>query len=212
MKLVIGNKNYSSWSMRPWVFLSEFEIPFQEEKVPLFQENTNTQLEQYNSDYKVPILVDGDITIWDSLAIMEYVNETYLDNMGVPQDKSARALCRSMCAEMHSSFFSLREELGMNIKKNIKTNPNKQTITEINRIEDLWEQCLTEYSHNGPYLLGSFSMADAMFIPVAMRFISHNISLQSKSMQYIDTILQNEHVQHWIASAKTETECIQAFD
>ena len=109
LTLIIGNKNYSTWSLRAWIFLKQFEIDFNEIRVPLFTDTTDTELAKYNSNFKVPVLLDGDLTIWDSLAILEYLSEQYLDSKGLPNEVKARAVARSVSAEMHSSFFNIRK-------------------------------------------------------------------------------------------------------
>lgn len=209
LTLIIGNKNYSSWSLRPWFFMQFHCIDFKEIRVPLFTETTEQQLSEYNSDSKVPVLQDGDITVWDTLAIMEYLSETYLDNKGWPQDQKSRAFARSISAEMHSSYSHVRNELPMNCRNNFThILPSADALREINRISHLWNSCRKQHSNAGPWLFGDFSIADAMFAPIALRFNGYNISLSGESQSYVELILNHPSIQNWIKSGKQELEVI----
>jgi len=210
LSLIIGNKNYSSWSLRPWVFLKQHKIPFTEKRVALFTDTTNQQLAEYNSDFKVPALKDGNILVWDSLSILEYLSEHYLDGRGWPQDQEARALARSISCEMHSSFSNVRNELPMNCRKrfsNIKLSSAAQR--EITRIKHLWNQCRSQFGGKGEWLFGNYSIADAMYAPIALRFYGYNIPLAGHEEAYVKSVLNQPCINEWIEAGKLEIEVIE---
>ena len=209
LTLIIGNKNYSSWSLRPWVFMTHNKMDFAEKRVALFTDTTDEELTQYNSDFKVPILKDGDLVVWDSLSILEYVSERYLDSRGWPREVNARAIARSVSAEMHSSFANVRSELPMNCRKkfhNVKLSPN--TEREIERIKTLWRNCRTRFGEDGEWLFGQYSIADAMFAPIALRFDGYSIALNGIEEAYVRSVLQQPEIVEWIEAGKIEKEVI----
>jgi len=209
LTLIIGNKNYSSWSLRPWVFMKQYQIEFNEKRVPLFTETTNQTLAQYDSDFKVPVLQDKDLVIWDSLAILEYVSEKYLGSNGWSGDEKARAIARSVSAEMHSSFFSVRNELPMNCRKKFESiKLSAQAVRDIERIKLLWRKCRSEFGQGGEWLFGQYSIADAMFAPVALRFEGYSIPLAGVERAYVNSVLKQPCIIEWIAAGKAETEII----
>ncbi|MCG8412648.1 MAG: glutathione S-transferase family protein [Pseudomonadales bacterium] len=212
LKLVIGNKNYSSWSMRPWVLLSHFNIVFDEVRIPLFTQDYQQELAKYSPSLKVPVLIDGDTTIWDSLAICEYVSEKYLGGAPLPSSAKERALCRAYCAEMHAGFFAIRNQLPMNCRARKKLTLNSQLETEIARIQRLWDEAREKYQDQGPYLFGEFSIADAFYAPVVMRFLTYGISLSPLSEEYLTNMVMNEAIQSWVQEAQTETEVLPDFE
>ena len=178
LKLVIGNKNYSSWSLRPWFFLRNIELDFDEELIFLFEENTEVLLKPYFSDSKVPVLIDGDLQVWDSLAIIEAIADKYPDKQGWPKGGSARAIARSVSAEMHSGFLALREALPMNCRKHFSDYPIADEVQiDIDRVVAVWEYCKQHYGANGPWLFGEFSGADAMFAPIVLRLSGYDVKL-----------------------------------
>jgi glutathione S-transferase len=210
LTLVIGNKNYSSWSLRPWFFMQQHNIGFMEKRVPLFTPATDAKLEQYGSDYKVPVLVDGDLIIWDSLAILEYLSEKYLGGTGWPGQEAARAIARSVSCEMHSSYANLRSELPMNCRKTfhgIELSP--AAAREVGRIKSLWRRCRSEFGKAGEWLFGDFSIADAMFAPIALRFHGYGIPLEGIEKEYVQTVLTQPAILEWIEAGKAETEIIE---
>jgi glutathione S-transferase len=210
LTLVIGNKNYSSWSLRPWFFLRQHDIDFAEKRVPLFTAETDSQLEAYGSDYKVPILVDGERVVWDSLAILEYLSEQYLNGNGWPSDVTARAVARSISNEMHSSFTNVRGEMPMNVRKqfrNFKLSPAAQR--EVERISALWRRCRKEIAGEGQWLFGAFSIADAMYAPIVLRLHGYGIELGDVESQYVQTVLEQPVIQEWIAAGEREREIIE---
>ncbi|MCW8853432.1 MAG: glutathione S-transferase family protein [Gammaproteobacteria bacterium] len=210
LTLIIGNKNYSSWSLRPWVFLKQKQIAFDEKRVALFTQTTDKELAEYNSDSKVPVLKDGDLVIWDSLSILEYIAEKYPHVNGWPVEQDARAFARSVSCEMHSSFFSVRNELPMNCRKKFKNiQLSSDAEREIERIRNLWRQCRTQFGQQGKWLFGEYSIADAMFAPVALRFAGYGISLDGIEADYVTCVLNQACIINWIEAGKKEKEVIE---
>lgn len=213
LTLIIGNKNYSSWSLRPWIFMKTAGIGFEEKRIPLYTDQTLKLLEPYFSNHKVPVLLDGESTIWDSLAILEYLGEKYPDLGGWPKERRARAVARSISAEMHSSFSALRSNLPMNCRKKFPDfKVPAEAQTDIDRIKKIWTFCKEEFGRNGPWLFGSFCIADAMFTPVVLRFDGYGVALDGIEKEYVDTTLANIHLVDWINAAKIETEIIPASE
>jgi len=210
LRLIIGNKNYSSWSLRPWVFMKHHQISFDEQRVALFTESTRNELAQYNSDFKVPILIDGDLEIWDTLSILEYISEQYLDSSGWPHEMSARAMARSISAEMHSSFVNVRNELPMNCRKKFSgIILSAEAKHEIERIQALWRQCRNDYGDDGEWLFGQYSIADAMYAPVALRFEGYGITLGDIEQAYVTSVVSQPSIIEWIEAGKVEKETIE---
>jgi glutathione S-transferase len=206
LTLVIGNKNYSSWSMRPWVALTAFGIPFQEVRVLLDQPDTATRIADYSGAGRVPVLLAGEMTIWDSLAICEYLAEQFPDLHMWPQDVAARAMARSVSAEMHSGFSGLRTAMSMNIRMNLPgRGRTPEAQGDIGRICEIWEECLSRFGHH-QYLFGDFSIADAFFAPVVMRFKTYGVSLAPALQAYCDRMQANPAVARWVREALAETE------
>ena len=209
LKLIIGNKNYSTWSLRPWVFMCQNNMEFDEELVSLFVEDTNDKLSDYDSDFKVPVLQDGDLTVWDSLSILEYLSENYLDGGGYPEDVKARALARSISNEMHSSFFNVRNELPMNCRKkfsNIELSDGAKQ--EVARIVDIWTMCRVEFGKGGEWLFGRYSIADAMFAPIAIRLAGYSIQLDGVAEAYVQSVLRQPCIIDWMKQGRMEKEII----
>jgi glutathione S-transferase len=210
LTLVIGNKNYSSWSLRPWIFLRHHEIDFKEKRVPLFIDGTEQKLAEYDSDYKVPVLKDGDHVVWDSLSILEYLSEVYLHGGGWPDDQYVRSVARSVSSEMHSSFLNVRNELPMNCRKKYdKIVPTEDADREIVRIRSLWKKCRKQYGGNGEWLFGRYSITDAMFTPVAIRFSGYSIPLEGIEADYVQSVMSHPGVIEWMEAGKMETEIIE---
>ena len=214
LKLVIGNKNYSSWSMRPWMALKGTGIAFDEVVIPLYTGVADKQrILDVTRSGKVPALIDGAVTVWDSLAIIEYAAERFPDAKLWPQDVAARAHARSVSAEMHSSFMPLRNECGMNIHRPIRAKPlSEDAQANIARIQQIWTECRALYGAKGPYLFGVFSGADAMFAPVIHRFRTYAIDVTPPARDYMDTMLANPAFQEWTNGALAESWVIERFE
>lgn len=210
LTLVIGNKNYSSWSLRPWIFMRQRNIEFIEKRIPLFTETMEADLAPYFSNSKVPVLLDDEFVIWDTLAIMEYVSEQYLQGKGWPADIKARAVARSISAEMHSSFTELRNALPMNCRKQFSGfNISKGVQADIDRISSIWCKSRTEYGSGGDWLFGDYSIADAMFAPVVLRLKGYDVTLGDVEESYMQSVLNLPAMQEWIEAGKQEKEVIE---
>ncbi len=210
LRLVIGNKNYSSWSLRPWLLLRHFNVDFEEVRIPLYQADSAERLARYSPSLKVPVLHDGALQIWDSLAICEYVSEQYLQGQGWPGASAARAKARAVSAEMHSGFNEVRSRWPMNVRLQRKAAEDPVLLPEIARIQQLWQQCLEESS--GPFLFGRFSIADCMYAPIALRFNSRQPQLTTTALRYVHTLLNVPALDEWIAAAQTETEILARYE
>jgi len=212
LTLIIGNKNYSSWSMRPWVVMKAFNIPFQEVRILLGQPETSAMIAEYSAAGRVPVLMAGETTLWDSLAICEYLAEQFQEKNLWPQDVGARALARSICAEMHSGFTGLRSAMWMNIRAKF---PGKgrtmEAQADIGRISEIWETC---FARSGPhqFLFGDFSIADAYFAPVVMRFRTYTVSLAPALEAYVERVAAHPAVAEWISGAMAEEAVWPEYD
>jgi glutathione S-transferase len=213
LTLIIGNKNYSSWSLRPWLFMKHNGIVFREKRIALYTDATRKELQPYVSNFKVPVLMDKDFIVWDSLAILEYIAERFPDSEGWPLDAKARAVARSMSAEMHSSFVSLRTELPMNCRRkfsNIKLSADAQSDAE--RIKVLWRKCRVEYGAAGEWLCGRFSIVDAMYAPIALRFAGYGIPLSGIEDAYVRSILKHPAIIEWMEAGGQEREVLADYE
>lgn len=209
LTLVVGNKNYSSWSLRPWILMRHHGLDFNERRISLFVDSTAGELAPYGSDGKVPVLQDGEVLVWDSLAILEYVSETALEGRGWPNRPEARALARSISAEMHSSFVHLRDELPMNCRKvfqNVRLSAGARR--DIERVRGLWRLCRSRFGTSGPWLFGEYSIADAMFAPVVIRFDGYGIALEGAEAAYANAVLEHPAIREWIKQGRQESEVI----
>lgn len=216
MKLIIGNKAYSSWSLRGWLACKLSGLPFEEAVVPLYDEAWEKRREGDEfapSSGKVPILWDGDVVVWDSLAIVEYLNDKTGGEKFWPADIAARAMARSMAAEMHSGFANLRRKHGMNIRQVYppKT-PDQDVLQELARIMELWAQARARYGGTGEFLFGEFGAADIMFAPVVTRIVTYSLPVPRFAPAYMNAVLQHPFMQDWIASAQEEDWVIEQFE
>jgi glutathione S-transferase len=212
MQLVIGNKNYSSWSMRPWLVMKAFTIPFEEIHILLNQARTTTHIAEYSLAGRVPVLLSDPIVVWDSLAICEFLAEQFPAQNLWPEDVAARAFARSICAEMHSGFSDLRSSMPMNIKANFSGKGRTAgSQADIGRISEIWEDCLSRYGAHH-YLFGDFSIADAYFAPVVMRFKTYDVSLAPALQAYVDRVRAHPAVAEWIRDALNEVDDIPKYD
>ena len=208
--LVIGNKNYSSWSLRAWFLMREAGIEFEEHRIVLDTDDTARQISEFSSAGKVPILVLGDTRIWDTLAIAETLAERYPDKHLWPEDADARAHARSISAEMHSGFEVLRAQMPMNCRAMGRRVPLPDELTDdIDRIIAIWSECHRRYGDTGQWLFGDFSIADAMFAPVVLRFRTYGINLPESAGFYPHRVLESEAMQNWLAACESETEVIE---
>jgi glutathione S-transferase len=214
LKLVIGNKNYSSWSMRPWLALRANNIDFEEIFIPLYTGEADKQrILSFTHSGKVPVLIDGDVTIWDSLAIIEYVAERFPEARLWPEDRARRAHARSIAAEMHSGFLALRNECGMNLHRPIGAIAlSAEARANVARIEQIWIECRERYGKTGPFLFGDFSGADAMFAPVVHRFRTYAIEVAPEARDYSDTMTGLAAFQEWTRAGLAETLVIDKLE
>lgn len=207
LQLVIGNKNFSSWSLRPWLLLKQAGLPFREIPVRLRQADTKAQILAHSPSGKVPALIDGDLTVWDSLAICEYLAEkASLNHVDLwPADPKARAEARSVSAEMHSGFAALRQHMSMEVAASRPgEGQTPEVLADIARIAALWTSCRERFAAAGPFLFGDFSVADAMYAPVAFRFHTYGVELPPLAAAYRNTLLALPAMQEWAAGARAE--------
>jgi glutathione S-transferase len=214
LKLVIGNKNYSSWSMRPWVALRATNIAFEEVFIPLYTGTADKEkILSYSRSGKVPVLVDGDITVWDSLAIIEYAAERFPEAQLWPEDRASRAHARSISAEMHSGFAALRNECGMNLHRPVKPIAlSDDARANIARIQQIWSECRARYGKAGPFLFGAFSGADAMYAPVVHRFRTYAIEVAPEARAYMETMMALPAFREWTEAGLAEALLIERFE
>ena len=204
LTLVIGNKNYSSWSLRPWLFMKHQGVAFDEILIPLDTPSTRETMDKYGPSGRVPVLRKGELAIWDSLAICEYIAE--LSGGGWPKEPPARAVARSVSAEMHSGFANLRTLWPMNARaRNRRTAMTAGLEADIERIDEIWNDCRARFGAGGPWLFGEYSIADAMYAPVALRFNTYGASISQAARWYIASVLEDAPMQEWLAAAKQET-------
>jgi len=204
LTLIIGNKNYSSWSLRPWILMKRLGVEFREVLVRLDQPETRDELEKYSPSGKVPVLRRGDLCVWDSLAICEYITE--LTGRGWPKDPQARAVARSVSAEMHSGFVHLRSEWPMNARaRNRRTVMTPNLAADVDRVEEIWGECRSRFGKTGgPWLFGEYSVADAMYAPVVLRFNTYGAQLSETARWYIATVIEDPALQAWLRAAQEE--------
>lgn len=211
LTLIIGNKNYSSWSLRPWLAMKQAGIDFTEIRILLDTPTTYQEIRRYSPAGKVPILLHNQLTVWDSLAICEYVAECFAPALW-PKDRIARAVARSVSAEMHSGFMNLRQSMPMDCRTRqcaIGINPALQA--DIDRIMGIWRDCRQRFGADGNFLFGQFTIADAMFAPAVSRFITYGVKLDPVAQAYVDTICELPTMQTWLKAASCEIESIPNF-
>jgi glutathione S-transferase len=215
LTLVIGNKNYSSWSMRPWLALRANNIPFEEVFIPLYTDNPadKQRILSFSRAGKVPALIDGDITVWDSLAIIEYLAERFPEAKLWPEDRAMRAHARSISAEMHSGFMALRNECGMNLHRPVGAVAlSADAKANIARVEEIWRDCRQRYARSGPFLFGAFTGADAMFAPVVHRLRTYAIDVGAEAKAYMETMMALPAFREWTEAGLAETIRIEKFE
>ena len=213
LTLVIGNKNYSSWSFRPWLAMKQSGLQFNEIRIPLYTPGTAEKIRQYSPSGKVPVLLHGSQTVWDSLAILEYLAEEFPDLHLFPEDKTAKAVARSVSAEMHSGFFKIRENMPMNCRARY---PGKGMALgvpqEIDRITTIWRECRQKFGGDGDMLFGKFTIADAMYAPVVLRFVTYGVEVDRVCQDYMEAVLELPAMQEWLKAAETEEEVLSKYE
>jgi glutathione S-transferase len=209
LTLVIGNKNYSPWSLRPWLLMKHVNLEFQELLIPLDTPETREQIDRYAPSGRVPVLRHGTLCVWDSLAICEYVAE--LSGSGWPRAREVRAVARAVCAEMHSGFSTLRSLWPMNARaRNRRTAVTAALEADVERIDELWNDCRGRFGGGGPWLFGEYSIADAMYAPVVLRFNTYAARISQTARWYMATVLEDAPLQQWLQAAQQEPWTIAA--
>ena len=209
LTLIIGNKNYSPWSLRPWLFMKHVGLEFQEILVPLDTPETREQIDRYTPSGRVPVLRQGALCVWDSLAICEYIAE--LSGKGWPQAPEARAVARAVCAEVHSGFSTLRSLWPMNARaRNRRTAITAALEADIERIDEMWNDCRGRFGAGGPWLFGEYGVADAMYAPVVLRFNTYGARISQTARWYMASVLEDGPLQEWLQAAKQEPWTIAA--
>ncbi len=213
LKLIIGNRNYSSWSLRPWFFMRLNGLVPEVTRIALFTPESATEIQRYSASGKVPLLIDGELKVWDSLAICEYLAERYVLPRVWPADMALRAEARSLVAEMHSGFGALRSQLSMNCRREPAPAPYDEAAgRDIARIDAIWSDCRQRFAAQGPGLFGEWSLVDAFYAPVVLRFDRYRLPCSAASRAYMDTVLALPFMQEWIAEARAETEVLPHFE
>jgi glutathione S-transferase len=209
-KLIIGNKNYSSWSLRTWFLLREAGIDFDEHRILLDTDTTGEEINAYSAAGRVPVLLLDGVTVWDTMAIAETVAERWPEKQLWPADADARAHARCISAEMHSGFEVLRHCMPMNCRAMGRHVPLPDELTDdIDRIMAIWTDCHRRYGDTGPWLFGEFSIADAMYAPVVLRFRTYGINLNESARFFPKRLLESEAMQEWLAACESEIEVIE---
>ncbi|MBC7985764.1 MAG: glutathione S-transferase family protein [Sphingomonadaceae bacterium] len=216
LKLIIGNKAYSSWSMRGWLAVKQSGLAFEEIVVPLYDdswEKTREGNEFAASSGKVPVLWDGDTVVWDSLAIIDWLADKVGRDRFWPKDEAARGMARSMAAEMHSSFQAVRRELPMNVRKVFPPRAlGEDVVAELSRIIEIWAQARARFGGENPYLFGDFSAADIMFAPVTTRLVTYSVRIPPFAHAYVEAILGHPWIRDWIEAAQDEPWVIEQYE
>jgi glutathione S-transferase len=213
LKLVLANKAYSSWSLRPWILLAHFKIPFEEIVIPLDRPETRGQILRYAPSGKCPSLQDGAISVWESLAIIEYVAEKYPDKAIWPRGKAARARARSLSNEMHAGFMALRQHCPTNFRRPVRRLPLTEAVAaDVARIEAAWAEARRSFGGAGPFLFGRFSAADAMFAPVVNRFHVYDVPVSRTTRAYMDAVMALPAWKAWIKDAEAEEWRVEKYE
>ena len=216
MKLIIGNKNYSSWSLRGWLACKQSGLAFEEITVPIYGDDWEVQKRQDElapSSGKVPVLWDGEAVVWDSLAIIEFLADKVGRDRFWPKPDDARAMARSMVAEMHSSYLPLRRQCPMNIRKRVEgAEMAEDARADVVRILTLWAEARARFGQGGPYLFGTFSAADIIYAPVVSRFITYGVPVPGFAVAYMQAVWEHEWLQAWVTAAESEDWVIEQFE
>jgi glutathione S-transferase len=210
LTLIIGNKNYSSWSLRPWIAMKVANIPFEEILIPLYEPGSSERILKYSPAGKVPVLLDGDDLVWESLAILEHLAERFPEANLWPADTRARSFARCAATEMHGGFQPLRQNCTMNMWLPPKARPQPpEVLANVKRIETLWAECRTRFGNGGPFLFGTFGNADAMYAPVVSRFHTHGLTVGPGTRAYMDAVMALPAWQEWHDAAMKESWVMQ---
>jgi glutathione S-transferase len=217
MKLIIGNKNYSSWSLRGWLACKQSGLHFEEIIVPLYGEDWEQEKKQKNdlapSSGKVPVLWDGEAVVWDSLAIIEFLADKVGRDRFWPKEDDARAMARSIVAEMHSGYLALRRECPMNIRRRVEdANISEASRADVVRILTLWAEARARFGKGGPFLFGSFCAADIIYAPIVSRFMTYGIPVPGFAVAYMQAVWEHEWLQDWVAAAEAEEWVIEQWE
>lgn len=205
LKLILGNKNYSSWSLRPWIAMRHAGLDFEEEVIPLYEPGSREKVLTYSPAGKVPVLIDDGIPIWESLAILEHLAEKYPKAALWPADATARAHGRAIAAEMHAGFGALRRHCPMNMRRRRrKLALTPEVAEDVRRIEVIWTDSRTRFGEAGPFLLGPFSVADAMYAPIVSRFFSYDVGVGAAAEAYMATMMSLPAWKEWEAAGERE--------
>jgi glutathione S-transferase len=214
LTIYLGNKNYASWSLRAWLALKRTAAAFEEVVIPLYQPGSRQTVMQYSPSGRVPALRHGDLTIWDSMAICEYLAEIFPAADLWPVDPRARAVARSVSAEMHAGFAALRREMPMNIRSSFPGRPlSSEAQADINRVMAIWRDCRSRFgAERGEFLFGHFTIADAMYAPVVTRFRTYKIDLEREAEAYCAAILAMPEMQEWTVAARNEPMIVEKYE
>jgi glutathione S-transferase len=205
LTIAVGNKNYSSWSLRAWLALEATGVPYREVVVLLGQPDTRKSIEAHSPAGRVPALHHDDLLVWDSLAIAEHLAEAFPDARLWPDERAARATARSVSAEMHSSFAALRSAMPMNVRARFPGyGRTPASLQDIERVRAIWSDCRSRFGQGGPYLFGRFSIADAMYAPVVFRFRTYGVALDAVQQAYLESMLSHPGMQKWAQAAENE--------
>jgi len=217
MKLIIGNKNYSSWSLRGWLAAKQSGLHFEEITVPLYGDDWNERKKEHDeiapSSGKVPVLWDGDAVVWDSLAIVEYLADKVGRERFWPKPDDARAMARSLVAEMHSGFGALRREAPMNVRRRVDNwQPSPEARADVVRILTLWAEARARFGKGGPFLFGTFCAADIFYAPIVSRFITYGVGVPGFAVAYMQAVWEHEWLQAWVSAAEAEEWTIEQWE
>ncbi len=212
LRLVIGNYNYSSWSLRAWLYMKASGIEFEEIRIPLFTEQWHREIGDYTPARRVPVLLDGALRVWDTMAIMDHLRERHRDALGWPDGDAAKALARSIAAEMHSGFLAIREEMPLNIRARTRRHGSARCRESVQRIVDIWTECRRDFGTDGPWLFGGMSIPDVMYAPVALRFRTYGVEVPGPASEFLAAVEGNQWVREWTARAHEEAEALAVVD